>query len=210
MKLIREVETDLITNTSEIFDFTYSNNILIKREETEGNNVDKTEYIYENGKLIRNNYFNNSILTGNSTYTYTGDIISSMLSFEDNMYFLHNYTYNSDKKLISAQQFSNNILDSSKEFQYNPQGNMSRILSTNYNVTIEYDNYKNPYSLIFSEPFMNSMDGAGYSKNNVTRITESAGYITTYEYTYNDKGYPIQVIEKLNGVSKTRTTYTYE
>jgi hypothetical protein len=213
LKLINKIETNLITNKTETINFTYEKGILVKSEEIESNgSTFKTEFVYENGKLKTQNYFENLIPDGTNTFTYTGNVVSSSLSSEDNMYFLHKYTYNSSNQLINAKQFRDDKLEDNKDFEYNSQGNMSKIIYTSNNIisTIEYDNKKNPYLLLFSEAILNSNDEAGFSKNNITKEAGSSGGITTYEYTYNDKGYPTQVIEKYNGTSKSKTIFTYE
>jgi PBP1b-binding outer membrane lipoprotein LpoB len=204
LKLIKIVETDLRNNSTETINFTYTNGVLSKSEAIESNgNVYKTEYIYENGKLKSENHFDNLIPSGTNTFTYTGNIVSSSLSFEDNQYFLHTYAYNSSNKLINAKQFQNNKLQDDKNFEHNSMGNMTKIIYVTYNnySTMEYDNYKNPYSLIYSEAILNTFDEPGYSKNNVTRFDG-----VTYEYIYNSNNYP--VVKKCDGVSKT--TYTYQ
>ena len=47
------------------------------------------------------------------------------------------------------------------------------------------------------------------SVQNIAKKTMLNGDIFIYEYTYNGNK-PSQVIEKLNGVSKTKTAYTYQ
>jgi len=214
IKLIKEVETDLLTNKIQTINYIYNGDILTQTEEIESDGSKfKTEFVYDAGKLKTMNYFDNLIPDGNNTFTYTGNVVSSSLSFEDNMYFLHKYTYNSKNQMTNAKQYHNDNLEDEKNFEYNSEGNMFKIIYTSYNngiSTLEYDTKNNPYKLIFSEAILNSYDESGYSKNNVTKETSSDGGITTYEYLYNDTGYPTQVIEKYNGVSQYKTVFTYQ
>jgi len=215
IKLVKEIYTDLLANKSETIVYNYENGFLTNLVLTESNgDVYKTEFVYEYGKLKTEKHYENSIPDGTNTYTYTGPVVSSSLSFEDNMYFLHNYTYNSNNKLLTSKQYHNNILEASKEFEYTSQGNMFKIIDKLYpdldNTTYEFDDKKNPYSLLYSEAILNSIDEPYYSKNNLITVKSNNVVIANYEYIYNDKNYPTQMIEKDNGVARYKTTFIYE
>jgi hypothetical protein len=165
-----------------------------------------TEFIYSDGKLQRENYYENLVPKSYQTYSYEGDVIRSMLSFEDNIYFVHKYSYNSKGQIFKEEQFSDDKLDATNTFEYNSDGNISKeIYSNDRSTSYQYDKKKNPLYLLFSDSVLKTYGSLG-SKNNI--ISDSDNY--SYDYTYNSQGFPTEVIEKYDGVVESKTTYTYE
>lgn len=112
--------------------------------------------------------------------------------------------------MINAKQYDNGNLVDNEDIEYNAQGNISKRsdVTASFYTTYEYDTNKNPYSLILNDAVMKIFDDE-YCKNNATKRTDSYGSITTYEYVYNDNGYPTQKIEKRNGLISLITMFTY-
>lgn len=208
LKLTKIVETN--SSYTYTTNFIYSGDVLLREEGTEspGNNTFKTEFNYVNNKLQSLTYYDNNVLSGTNTFSYTGELITSSLSNESNIDFTHNYIYNSSNQMKNEKQYSNGNLDGSTDYEYNAQGNIFKALWFSGFTSYEYDTNKNPYSLIFSDAVM-KIYGIGYSKNNISKQTDSNGSISTFEFAYNDSAYPTQIIEKQNGISVVKTTFTY-
>lgn len=210
LKLTNVVYTNLRTPSFETTNFIYSGDVLSRIETIESTgNTSKTVYSYVNNKLQSESFYYNGVLSGTATYSFTGELITNMLSNESGGISTTNYAYNSNNQMINEKQYTNGNLDGSNDYEYNAQGNVSKSLYYSGFTTYEYDTYKNPYSLIHGLDALMKIFGVGYSKNNITKEIQSGGTIKTYEFVYNDSGYPIQIIEKDNNVSATKTTFTY-
>lgn len=209
LKLRNIVYANLRTPFFVTTNFIYSGDVLLREEGTESTgNTFKAEFNYVNNKLQSQSYYDNGVLSGSTTYSYTGELITSMLSNESGGISTTNYIYNSNNQMINEKQFTNGNLDNSNDYEYNDQGNVSKELYYSGFTTFEYDTNKNPYSLIYSDALI-KVYPIEFSKNNITKEIQSGGTIKIYEYIYNDSGYPTQIIEKENGVSVTKTTFTY-
>lgn len=209
LKLRNIVYTNLRTPFFVTTNFIYSGDVLLREEGTESTgNTFKAEFNYVNNKLQSQSYYDNGVLSGSTTYSYTGELITSMLSNESGGISTTNYIYNSNNQMINEKQFTNGNLDSSNDYEYNAQGNISKALWLSGFTSYEYDTNKNPYSLIYTDALI-KIYPIEYSKNNITKEIQSGASIKTYEFLYNDSGYPTQIIEKDNGVSVTKTTFTY-
>ena len=213
LKLTKIVYTNFYINSeTTTTDLIYDGDVLTEANSTQfnsqGNNTSKTKFNYVNNKLQSQSYYDNGVLSGSTTYSYTGELIASMFSNDSGGISTTNYTYNSNNQMISEKQYTNGNLDSGNDYVYNTQGNVSKELYYSGFTTFEYDTNKNPYSLIYSDVLM-KIYPIEYSKNNITKVIQSGGTIKVYEFIYNDSGYPTQIIEKENGVSATKTTFTY-
>jgi hypothetical protein len=209
LKLRNIVYTNLRTPFFETTNFIYSGDVLLRAEGTESTgNTFKTEFNYVNNKLQSEAFYDNGVLSGTATYSYTGELITSMLSNESGGVSTTNYAYNSNNQMINEKQYTNGNIDGGNDYVYNNQGNVSKNLYFSGFTTFEYDTNKNPYSLIYPIALM-KIYPLEYSKNNITKEIQSGGTIKIYEFVYNDSGYPTQIIEKENGVSVTKTKFTY-
>lgn len=217
LKLIKVVETVLNTNAVTTQTFLYSSGKVIKSEIiSSGGDAQHVDYMYQDERLTGLVYSSNSNQIGSDSYFYTGELISSRISQEDNQSFMHTYNYNSIKQLVNSQQSQNGIIQSDKNFEHDSSGNINKITYVDSNAEsnaiyqMEYDNYKNPFSLVYSEAILKSISSEGYLKNNVLKKISNFGQLRTYEYIYTTAGYPSQVIEKEAGVATLKTVYTYQ
>lgn len=209
LKLIKEVVTDYIYDDNETINYIYENGILVRSEKIEDNgDVYKTDYLYENGKLKTENTYLNNIKSGWITYNYTDKLISSKSGSDNGVLYSVTFKYNSLSQMIKTIHYDNkDVLDYEETFEYNNEGNISKHSHSEFSgdLTFQYDNKNNPYSLAYSVEILKIYE-TGYSKNNIIKKNSN----TTYEYIYNDKNYPTEVIEKLNGVPQSKTIFTYQ
>ncbi len=97
LKLVKIVETDLDGNTVLTTNLNYTNNqiTLVEGSESTGNTF-KTEFVYENQKLVRENHFENNTSTGYLILSYTGERVTSTASREEGINYTNNYAYDSN------------------------------------------------------------------------------------------------------------------
>jgi len=218
LKLVKEIETDLVTNKTETQNYIYTGDVLTQIEliESKGDTY-KTEFIYTNNILEKLLYFKNGVSEGTNVFTYQNGLIFQSVSRENNIDFTHTYIYNNVNQLSVDQQVSFGKIDSQESRVY---GNTA---SNGMNTTtVTYTDSKNVIQekFVYESDFENSpylgVYPAPYSKllfplavQNVSKKTNKSGGVYTYEYIYENHK-PIQAIEKYNGVSQTKTTYTYE
>jgi len=209
LKLVRIVETDLDDNSVLTSTLSYTDNFISKVEGTESTgNTYKTEFVYENRRLARENHYENSASTGYITLSYTGDRVTSTASREDGITFTTNYTYNSGGFVINEKQYRDGTLDDDRDYGHDSSGNIVSYAYDAGSANYTYDTGKNPFSLVYSDAVM-KVSGTGFSKNNITKETVSNGTVRNYTYTYNSEGYPTEVI-KTDDFSTTKTNYYYE
>jgi len=213
LKLTKIVYTNFYINSeTTTTDLIYDGDVLTEANSTQfnsqGNNTSKTKFNYVNDKLQSESFYDNGVLSGTVTYSYTGEIITSMLSNESGGISTTNYAYNSNNQMINEKQYTNGNLDGGNDYLYNTDGNVYKELYSSGFTTYEYDTNKNPYSLIYSDALI-KIYPIEYSKNNITKEIQSGGTIKTFEFIYNESGYPTQIIEKENSVSVTKTTFMY-
>lgn len=214
-KLVQINEDDMNVNFGTTTKFYYSNNKISKIEFSQ-NGTDfynkTTNFIYENDKVKKLNFFKYTNSLGSDTFTYSGNNIQSCFSTQYSTETSNNYLYNSSNYLTNHKIYDEfNTLTNDFNYSYFSNGNIENFIpiqSTGgaLNTTYEYDGNKNPLTLVYDE---NLIKIFFESKNNITKKTV-VNHTYTYEYIYNDKGYPIQKIEKDNGLQTTKTTYTYQ
>lgn len=218
-KLIREVETNLVTNNSQTINYSYNNNVVVQSEKIESNgNVVKIVYNYTDNRIVGLNYFRNNIANGTKTFQYDFEnrLIMRSDSNEDNTPLTYAYAYNSISQLIVIQNLVSGNINSRRGFEYhNTQGVINSLTETHYNSAntivqrIDYisDSANSPYLNMFPRAF--NEISFRFSVQNISRKTMLNGDIYTYEYIYNNNR-PIQVIENLNGTPINKTVYTYQ
>ncbi|MBF7090501.1 hypothetical protein IUY40_02935 [Flavobacterium sp. ALJ2] len=214
LKLIKEVETNLITNKTQTKNYFYSGDILTKTEEIESNgDVFKNEYHYENGKVESISYFENGEADGTKYFYYSDGHIKNSIYLNDEELFWRNTFDNLTgmSKSISGKLISQTIykqenttidgINSFTETIYSPTNII--LQKTKY----ESDKENNPYFEMLPSTYTERY--LAFSVQNVAKKTMLNGDVYTYEYIYNGHK-PTQVIEKLNGVPQSKTTFVYQ
>ena len=217
LKLVRINEDRLDVNFGTTTSFTYANGLVTKMEYSQNGTTfydETTNFNYVDGKLKSLSFFHQIYAQGIDTYTYNGNLISSCYSTQYSTETTNNYGYNALNQMNSHKVYDKfNNLNYNTEYNYNTAGNILNLVvlpvpgfgSALINTSYEYDTYKNPLSLVYNENVLKiNFEG----KNNITKRT-NASSTSTFEYLYNDKGYPTQRIEKIGGNPYIKTTYTY-
>lgn len=211
-KLTKIVETNFSNNFTSTTNFTYSGDNLVKTETVGGNgSVYKSEYSYENNKLIKVKFFLNGITASETLFNYTGNLITSSSNNEDGINFTRTYEYSDSNYLIKETQYSNGTLQSVSNFTIDTNGNVQSFTNSSFSGQYNYmhDNKNNPYSTTYAPAYLKSL-GKGYTANNIIKETSIiSNSIVTYEYVYSSEGFPIEKIEKMNGVPYEKTVYIY-
>lgn len=220
IKLVKEVELDLRTNKTQVMDYSYTEGILNKTEETESNgDIYKTLFNYENDKLKSLSYFTNGVLNGSKIFEYDNERkIRSSISTEDNITFQEAYAYDNANNLIAIQNIESGKLQSQKLYSRNNStiNGQNSFTETYYDssnnelqkILYESDLENNPYLEMFPSAYANIT--LQFSVQNIAKKTIFNGDISTYEYIYNKSHRPTQMIEKINGVAIKKTTFSYQ
>lgn len=191
--------------------YTYDGDLIVKifsTEEENGKTVnDLVMYTYENGK----------VKTELTTITSI-DQASNKVSVIRNTKLY--YTYNSDGtvgiKDYRVESDGSEILGYTRVLTY-LNGNVvkevgqSAMTDGHFTKDYEYDGKNNVFTNVVG------FDKTRLSFNNVLKIThtfrnevqEEGQNITEYEYTYNESGYPLTLIKKLNGDVVDQKSFTY-
>lgn len=203
--LISKIE--YFNDSSELMEtqiFTYnSDNYISKIENIKNGNVEEiTNYIYENKKLVK------QISPGNSSSEiYTHDYVYSdgflIYSKELNIGGLvttYTYSYNDEGYLkIKKSDYRNENI----EYFYS-NNNVSKIVlsQTSYQRTnvYEYTNTVDYLAVIFPKEYYKIYRLSDF---NTAKESYSNGSIYTYEYTYNEYEFPIQITKKEDGVIRS-------
>lgn len=213
-KLIKEVETNLITNKTQTINYIYNGDILTQTEEIESNGeVFKNEYHYENNKVESISYFENGVANGTKYLYYSDGHIRNSIYLNYEELFWKNTTDNltgmsesMSGKLIYQTTYKqeNTTIDGINSFTETIYSPTNVILQkTKY----ESDKENNPYFETFPSTYAERY--LTFSVQNIAKKTMLNGDVYTYDYVYNNHK-PTQVIEKLNGVPQSKTTYTYQ
>ncbi|WP_220761602.1 hypothetical protein [Flavobacterium sp. UMI-01] len=177
--------------------FTYNGNNIVTSTTTDLEGIFKTNCIYENGKLVKLERYTNDIRKENEdlSFTYDGQNISTSYGYDGSTtLFTNKYTYNSNGQMILKKQYNNDKYCCETSYTYDSKGNISNYI---------YDDKINPLYHVLPMAY-NKINIT--SKNNI--ISEGD---RSYSYTYDDRNYPIQVIETHKYKPKTIvTTYFYE
>ncbi|RPD96184.1 hypothetical protein EGM88_10475 [Aureibaculum marinum] len=214
-RLVKETEYNSDGTIEDILTYSYNENgYLIKAVEQSGNDILVSNLNYIDNKI------SSIVYTGNQRidFIYENNIISSYTSNLDGDNLVYKFTYNDNNQIINKLAFNEGKLSNERKFKYYSNGNLAQeIFEYNDGYTFqedfEYDNKKNPHylsyplGLITIEPI---------SENNVIKKTRVSSYptnnksIITFEYEYNDKGYPIKMIEYVDGDVENTTEYEYK
>jgi|GEM_PF-3139681 len=219
-RLVREVAVDLGTNKTQTMNYLYTGNLLSETEEIESDgSISKTVYNYENGILKSLNHYVNGKVKGSTTFDYNAEkLIRSKTSVEDNITFQYAYIYDGVKRLIGEQTLISGKLNSQKLYSHNNTalngqnsftetvyGSSNNVL---FKKTYESDTENNPYFDILPSAYVKI--SIPFSVENLSKKTNLEGDVTTYEYIYNNNHRPTQMIEKINGVERVKTTFIYQ
>lgn len=209
LKLIKIVETDLNDNTVLTSNLNYTNNLITKVEGSESTgNTFKTEFVYENQRLVRENHFENNTSAGYVILNYTGDRVTSTASREEGIDYTNNYTYDIKGFVTNEKQYRNGTLDDDRYYDHDNAGNIVRYEYDAGYIVYSYDTAKNPFSLVYSDAVL-KVNGPRFTKNNISRETASNGTIRNYTRSYNAEGYPTEVTVD-DGFSRKKINYYYE
>lgn len=124
------------------------------------------------------------------------------------------YTYSWDDGNLVEEKYHNQKSGQDSKSLFNPFkankhiNKSARLDEMNWNGTSTYDNKKNPYKTL------GIPDNVYYLNENnllVEQDISSDGneLVFSYEYEYNESGYPVSHIEYKNGEENTRATYEY-
>lgn len=239
-KLTRIIDIYNRENIDDVINYIYdSNNVVSKNFESNNSNYSSiTNYSYDaNNNLLKtisiinqpsNNVnptssivqdfsYNNNVITVNITSS-TGDskviilevnssgLINKMI--ENRYYTVIDYDTNGNVTEIKVFDINNNLMD-----------------TTGYS----YDNKPNPFynqlKSIYLPLFLHAFRDAFYSefvwdgyqgyefpflKNNITSKTKNENLDIKYNYLYNNKDYPTNVIEEFNGINGYEFDIEYE
>jgi hypothetical protein len=164
---------------------TYTGDLITKAELNDSNNNFTGEYqtmSYLNGRIVQKNFYNNNILFSKYDYTYNIDGTRTKTTT--------NY------KVLN---FSNAGTSVSKEY-FDAGGNIIKDVMGTYSYDSKNNPHKNITGWIIAE-------GSGTEKIN-NLLMETSGAIYTYNYEYNDQGYPISLI-MTTGTSRYSEQYFY-
>ncbi len=191
------------TSDGRFSNFIYDENDLLIEENTDENR--KTTYQYLNG-LTSSKTVNNKI---SSTYTHTGNLITTEYFNPSNVNDKIVYKYNSEGKIIEEILYSGGKVFPTATFEYDIKGNMVKIIESDGIIeTYDYDNNPSITNTFFPKDLI-KLGWGGCSVNNRIRVTASYGKVTTYNYTYNEYGYPKTMMVN-DGISSITRTFTYE
>jgi hypothetical protein len=205
-KLIKVITSSMGSTDSyiHVINLTYSGDYIVKVEYPDES--DKTDYTYENGKLISDKYYYNGNLSETNTYTYTGDLITSVTYTEGSTKKTFKYSYDSNNRVATKEGYSaTNALQLSEYYEYDTQGNVSKKTSNGSVTTFEYDTYKNPVYLIFPVAY-NKIGGEYATTNNLTNSSKG----DTWILKYNSDKYPTEIINSENGVPVEKQEFFYQ
>jgi hypothetical protein len=166
---------------------TYTGDLITKSEIRDASNTIIGEFetmSYLNGRLAQYNGYNNNILIDKDDYNYNIDGTRTIAKTT------YNYINGSYEGTTLKKQY------------FDAVGNVIKEEGLNANNTINsttiflYDSKNNPFKNITGWIILGA-GGLGMI-NNVTKMSSYSGgftNITTYNYQYNDQGYPISQIE---------------
>lgn len=193
--------------------FYYDGNKLISVDAGDG---DKSVYTYENDNLVKDEYFDGGILNASVTLEYNADeTLASFIEtfFEDSglddRQYKHVVTYNNDGTITN--EIYGNYDNTGFELDYIETiildgENIAEISDEDgFKTSIEYDDKNNAFKNINAIEILNILSenefGAliyGNTKNIISYLesdsSTSDNYNDSYEYTYNEKNYPISSI----------------
>lgn len=191
------------TSDGHFSNYIYDENDLLIEENTDENR--KTTYQYLNGLTVSETV-NNKI---SSTYTHTGNLITTEYFNPSNVNDKIVYKYNSEGKIIEEILYSGGKEFPTATFEYDIKGNMVKIIESDGIIeTYEYDNNSGITLAQFPKDKI-KLGWGGCSVNNRIRVTDSYGKVITYNYTYNEYGYPKTMMVN-DGIRSITKTFTYE
>ena len=209
LKLVKE--TIVYANTTVTRNFIYENNLLSK---ITGNVIDSDQddetFTYSSGKLMKiklylRQNFDDPARPVTLIMSYDGENIQSYTStFNDSSEPSKTITNTYVNGRLDYQTLDNG--NQGFRHEYYENGNLHKIKSGNSDIFIynSYDNKKNPYYLVYTDPYLRMQI---YSPNNALNV--SGNSLETYEYEYNSYDYPTKVIKRVNGTIFSTTTYVY-
>lgn len=210
LKLVKEIIT--YASNSITRNYIYQNNVLSKITGNDANSEeDDQTFIYNNGRLSKIKLYTRQNINEPAKPTtivmsYSGENIESYTSsFDDNSNPSTTYTniYVNDRLDF---QITNNGNQGFRH-EYYSNGNLYKIKNNSSDLFIynSYDNKKNPYYLVYPDPYLRMQI---YSPNNVLNAIGN-NYTETYEYEYNNYDYPTKITKRVNGTIQSTTIFIY-
>jgi uncharacterized protein YkuJ len=186
-----KVTTSIINNSDTITwveTFQYGSNDKLSR--VNGVNYFFTHEYNTSGQLTSSSYYYNNVLI---TRIYSFYNSNGQLARRTNGQSVNEYDYAS----ISSK-------NAVKESVYSPQNTL------HFTVEYEYDERSTPFDNIdLSWPITNVPSVNNVIKLTYTQITGLPGvHVTTYDYQYDNEGYPLQMISTSSFIQTV--TYTYD
>ncbi len=234
-KLLVKKIVETYSGGEHIINFTYDGNKLIKITVDSDIVNDSSILTYDENDLLVNIYEqtgnlptdnNNVIINTSFNYNFNNELVSYTEQYDGWPYAIrHDVSYNENNDLIIKyyKEVPNNTPTYEGEVGHSYE-NKNRIREDYDNnsiyISYNYDNsnglFKNIHAIevlrTLDEMLLNEID-FNTGENNPTNIYEEDGvndYHFEYEYTYNDKNYPIKAIFKENGVVDSTIEYFYE
>lgn len=208
-----------------ISDFEYQNNSL--KRITTGTNY--AEFIYSGNKITMSKSYQNNILDKTNTYTYTGDLLTSVISDGDYPAKTE-FTYSNQKLSAIVYKYlagGNWITNRSEAIQFNTDLNVSQNIiwmdwgsgAMEYKELYTYDNGNNPMRDM--NPYLRLyFKGEGFDGKSVNNVvsrqsfspptsTDSEDY--DYVTTYNGTNFPVEIKKYTsNGFLISKTVIEYQ
>ncbi|WP_298553404.1 hypothetical protein [uncultured Algibacter sp.] len=188
--------------------FSYDGNKLVSVDYGGGS---FTDYLYENGNLVRVNSTIDGVVDAYTIITYNEDdkIGSYILHIIDNNTFRYEFTHNSNNTIkldaYIGDLNSQTTLSRTNLISYDGKNIISQVNDDDddYELIFEYDNKNGVFKNVEQMEVINlvSIDFGGLEgfTENIKERTDNDFvdiYKETYDYTYNENGYPITAIYK--------------
>lgn len=220
-KIIKNYENGVIQN-EEVLIYSYENDVVSKIVTTTNNDVITEEVAikYENGKLTEMLvvFPFAKIKRGKETlkqlksvinvfYNYDDDLIQNSTSYENGkISHIDYFIYDTNKQVIKKEVKVDGILKYQTKYTFNKEGNLLKERGSDANGSYdEYDDKRNPFDLVFPEPYLKILH---LSKNNYKSCNRDSNSYT-YEYEYNASNYPIKIIKKSGRKTVSETIIEY-
>ncbi len=218
--LLKRIIYNKSTTDEYIETFNYDGNKLTSIDYGDGS---RHVYSYDqDNNLIKYEYFNEGVLNASVDLTYNSDSKIATYTetfFEDSglddRQYRHTFSHNNDGTITSTNEvnYDNNgfEFDRTETFVLNGKNIVEISDNEGYNITYTYDNKNGAYKNIHAIEILNILSENEFgavifgNTNNITAYVETEetpgdNNNETFEYTYNEKDYPLTcVYTSLNG-----------
>ena len=228
--LIKKIIFNKGTDDETIETYTYEGHKLIKKEIEDNYFLEGdyfVDYIYENDRLVRVNSTYEGELDAYTIITYNENdqVAYYILHLIDDNTFKHVYNYNTDNtiklEVYIGDLDSQTTLSNSYTLSYEGSNLLSQV-NDEYELSFQYDNKNGIYKNIEQIEVINlvSIDFGGlegYTNNIIDRRDNDEDedgndviIADTYEYIYNENGYPVTATYKDFYDEELEETYIIE